>query len=153
MNKEYTVRLAPHERDHLQMLVRKGYASARIITRARILLKVDRDAHTDDVTSAALDVGVNTVQRTRKRYCTRGLDRALYDKQRPGAVRSLTPKQEAHLVAIACTTPPLGRDRWTLDLLVAETKKKVGRKIGRSTVHQILLRNDTKPWLKKNVVH
>ena len=61
--------------------------------------------------------------------------------------------QEAEVIAIACSEAPSGRVRWTMDLLTQGVNKQIGIPIGRTAVYKILLRNNIKPWLKKNVVH
>jgi putative transposase len=83
--------------------------------RARILLKAD-DGLSDEEIAAALDVGTATVGRTRQRFVEESLG-ALDEHSRPGAQRKLTGKQEARLIAVACTPAPEGHARWTLRLL------------------------------------
>jgi transposase len=83
--------------------------------RARILLKAD-DSLSDEEIAAALDVGTATVGRTRQRFVEESLG-ALDEHSRPGAQRKLTGKQEARLIAVACTPAPEGHARWTLRLL------------------------------------
>jgi transposase len=120
MNKKYRVRLADEERNHLEKLVRKGKAHARKLTYTRILLKADEDgpAWTDEQIADALEVSVATVARERKRYCEEGLEIALMPKK-PGLPRRrvLDGRAEAHLIVLACSDPPEGRERWTLRLL------------------------------------
>ena len=149
---KYKVKLTPSDKRTLQTLLHKGTIKARIITRARILLLADQ-GKTDETICRSLDIVRSVVYDTRKHYVTGGLNRALYDLPRPGQKRKLTGAQEAQVVAIACTKAPKGYVRWTLDLLVEEVNKKVGVSIGRTAIWKILLRNDTKPWLKKNVVY
>jgi transposase len=75
------------------------------------------DGLTDAEIAAALHVGVATVERIRKRFVSGGLERALKDDPRPGAPRKLDGRQEAYLVALTCSDPPEGRQRWTMQLL------------------------------------
>jgi transposase len=82
------------------------------------LLKAADDL-TDDQIAAALDVGVATVERTRKRFVEQGLD-ALNERPRPGARPKLTGKQEAHIIALACSKAPQGHTHWTLRLLAGK---------------------------------
>src|SRR5919199_4666831 len=120
MNKKYRVRLTDEERNHLEKLVRKGKAHARKLTYARILLKADEDgpAWTDQRIADAFEVSVATVARERKRYCEEGLEIALMPKK-PGLPRRrvLDGRAEAHLIALACSDPPEGRERWSMRLL------------------------------------
>jgi transposase len=100
-----------------------------------------------------LGIARSTVHDTRKKFSEEGLKKALFDATHPGKARKLTGEQEAQVVAIACTDAPKGYVRWTMDLLTREVNKQLPVPIGRTAVYAVLLRNDTKPWLKKNVVH
>jgi transposase len=116
MPKRYLVDLSPAERTELMNLVRWGITSARRLTRARILLLAD-EGRTDEAIAAALHVHRATVERTRQRFVAGGVERALRDRPRPGGRPKLDRKQEAFLIALACSAPPNGRARWTLPLL------------------------------------
>src|SRR5688500_10983677 len=116
MAKKYIGDLTSEDRDSLRQLVAKGKARARRLTRGRILLLADRD-RTDEDIADALHVGRSTVERTRRRFVEGGVERALTDRPRPGKARLLNGKQEAFLVALACSDPPEGRTRWTMELL------------------------------------
>lgn len=116
---KYIVGLTDEEREELNLLIRRGTAPARRITRARALLKAD-EGWTDGVIAAALSIGVSTVWRTRKRCVEEGVDSALRDRPRPGQRPKLDGKQEAHLIAVACSKPPEGHARWTLRLLAGK---------------------------------
>ncbi len=121
MNKKFIVRLSVEERAQLESLVVKGKASARRLTRARILLKADCSnlgpAWSDQEISEALDLGVITVHRVRRSFVEAGLDGALVRRPIPRRPRMLDGEQEAYLIAMACGSPPAGRCRWTLRLL------------------------------------
>jgi transposase len=113
--KKYLVELSADEREQLQLLIRRGKTSSRKLTRARILLKVHEGA-TDAEIVAALNVGVASVERIRKRFVEAGLD-ALNEKPRPGKPPKLDNQAQARLIAEACAKAPAGRQRWTLQLL------------------------------------
>ena len=113
---KYTVTLSDDERTHLRALVRRGTASARRLTRARIVLKADED-RTDVEVAQAVGVGIATVHRIRQRCVEEGLEAALGERRRKGAAPKFSPKQHAHVIALACSTPPAGHARWTLRLL------------------------------------
>jgi transposase len=121
MNKKFIVRLSGEEREHLEALLTKGKAAARKLTRARILLKADGNdpgsAWSDEEISRALDVGTITVYRVRRDFVEGGLEGALVRRPLPRRPRMLDGEQEAHLIALACGSPPAGRRRWTLRLL------------------------------------
>lgn len=114
--KKHEVNLLPNERKKLKAIVSRGQNKAVVIRRAHILLKAD-EGKTDAEISAMLYVSEQTIRRTRLRYATEGLQAALEDKPHPKPAPKLNEKQEAHLVAVACSTPPNGRARWTLKLL------------------------------------
>jgi transposase len=93
-----------------------GEHAARSIARGYILLLANQ-GKSDDEIAQTLEVGRATVQRVRKRYCQKGLDSALNELPRPGAAPRLNGKQEAYLVAFACSDAPEGRTCWTMQLL------------------------------------
>jgi len=152
MKKIHTIHLPQQEKDKLTQIVSRGKENTRVITRSRVLLLAD-EGKTDPEIYEYLSLSPKTPYEIRKRYVQGGLTRALYDLPRPGQPRKLNGIQEATVVAIACTKAPKGYVRWTMDLLVEEVQKKLKVGIGRTAVYKVLLRNDTKPWLKKNVVY
>ena len=124
MAKKYVVELTDEERKQLFALLKKGKVAARKLCRAQLLLQADEGA-IDAVIAATLHVGVATVERTRKRFVEEGLNAALTERRRPGGQPKLQGKDEAFLIATACSVPPNGRKRWTLQLL-AERLVEVG---------------------------
>jgi transposase len=122
MAKKYIVHLPLEERLLLTDLISAAKAAARAQTHARILLKADAGpdgpAWVDTAIAEALEVSLRTVERVREAWVTQGVEAALYPRRssvpRP---RKLDGEQEAHLVALACSPPPTGRERWTLRLL------------------------------------
>ena len=116
MARRYRVALTEEERARLDGLTRRGTASARMVRRAQTLLLAD-EGRTDEAIASALHVGVSTVERTRRRCVEEGPDAALTERPRPGARPKLGPKERAFVVALACTKPPEGRKRWTMQLL------------------------------------
>jgi transposase len=116
MAKRYRVSLTDEERERLESLTRKGRASVRMVRRAQTLL-LAAEERTDEGIAAALHIGVATVERTRRRFVEEGLEAALRERPRPGARPKLGPKQQAFVVALACTKPPEGRECWTMQLL------------------------------------
>jgi transposase len=142
---KYIVDLSAEERDHLLGLIRRGKPAARQVTRARVLLKADQGL-TDEAIAEALEMGTATVGRIRQRFVEEGLARALKERPRPGQRPKLTGKQEAHLVAVACSTAPEGHARWTLRLL-ADKVVQLGLtgSISHETVRQILKKTNLNP--------
>src|SRR3972149_8406603 len=150
--RKYKVILAQEEKATVTLIIRKGTAKARTITRARILLLAN-DGKPDKTICESLGVVRSVVHDVRKHYKEAGRKRALYDLPHPGQARKLTGEQEAEVIAIACTDAPKGYVRWTLDLLTEEVTSKLGVSIGRTAIWHVLLRNNLKPHRKKNVVY
>lgn len=122
MKKRYIVTLTQVQRQQLQDLISAGTGSARALAHARILLKADQGdegpSWKDEDIAAALEVSRPTIGRVRQRFAREGLEAALHRRPpRRQYQRKLDGRQEAHLVAVACGTPPEGQGRWTLRLL------------------------------------
>ena len=135
--KKYVVELTAEERSTVEHLLQKGKSSARKLTRARILLKADEGLEDEEI-AETVGTSVATIERTRQRFVESNLE-ALNELPRPGGQRKLSGKQEAQLIAVACTPAPRGRTRWTLQLL-AEQVVELGftHSIARETVRQVL---------------
>jgi transposase len=148
MNIRYRVELSQDERDELATLLSGGKHSARKIKRAQILLAADAGVG-DEAIAASVSVGGSTVYRTKRRFVEGNLELALAEEPRPGAARKLTGREEVLLVATACSNPPAGRARWTLDLLAGEMVKLTEHMaVSRETVRRRLAEKELKPWQK-----
>jgi len=148
MNIRYRVELSQAERDHLTALLKGGKHPARKIKRAQILLAADAGA-SDEAIGVSVSASLSTVYRTKRRFVEGNLEFALAEEARPGAARKLTGREEALLVATACSSPPAGRARWTLDLLAGEMVKLTEHAaLSRETVRRRLAENELKPWRK-----
>jgi transposase len=122
LKEKYVVRLTADDRRQLERLVSSGRHPARVLTRARILLRADAGdggpGWDDARVAEALECGDRTVARVRRRYADGGLDAALHSRRPTGRqYRKLDGHQEAKLIALACSDPPGGRGRWTMKLL------------------------------------
>ena len=146
MNVRYRVELSQTERDELAALLAGGKHAVRKLKRAQILLAAD--AGVDDETIAkSVAVGGSTVYRTKRRFVEGNLEAALSEEPRPGGERKLNGKEEALLVATACSDPPKGRKRWTLELLAdAMVLLTAHDGLSRETIRRRLAENDLKPW-------
>lgn len=116
MAHKYIVDLTAAEQAELCHLIKQGKPSARKVARAHMLLHAAEGASDEEI-AATLRVGLSTVHRTRQRFVEEGLAHALTERRRPGTRQKLDGKQEAFVVALACSTPPMGRQRWTMQLL------------------------------------
>jgi len=148
MNIRYHDDLSEAERCELTGLLSGGKHSARKLKRAQILLAAASGAGDEEI-ATHVAVGGSTVYRTKRRFVESGLAAALSEEPRPGAERKLSGREEALLVATACSNPPIGRARWTLELLagalVALTQHA---SLSRETVRRRLAENELKPWQK-----
>ena len=143
------VRLTDEARQQLQQLVQSGTRPVRVVRRALILLKSD-EGLTDEEIVEHIGCGERTVRRVRRWFCTAGIDRALYDAPRCGAPASFSARQRQQVVALACSEPPEGHTRWTLELLCHHAAKQgIVPSVSKSEVALWLKEHDLKPWRKK----
>ena len=148
MNVRYRVELSQNERDQLTALLSGGKHRARRLKRAQILLAADVGASDEEI-AKSIGVGGSTVYRTKRRFVLGNLERALNEEPRRGAERKLTGKEEALLVATACSKPPAGCARWTLQLLAGEMVRLTEHDgVSRETVRRRSAENHLKPWRK-----
>jgi hypothetical protein len=150
MAKRYIVTLTAEEREMLQTMIGSGTERARKLTRARILLKADDDWQ-DQIIGDALDVGIATVERVRKRYVLEGLESALNPRRSKREYsRKFDGEQEARLIALTCSQPPEGHGHWSLRLLADQVVQlKIIDSVSHETIRQVLKDNELKPWLKE----
>lgn len=116
MNVKYVVELTEAEREHLRTFVSSGTKSVRKVKRAQLLLAADQGYADQDI-AEMVGVGTSTVYRVKRRFVERPFEVVLDDEPRPGGSRKLTGKEEALLVAVACSDPPSGQARWTMQLI------------------------------------
>ena len=149
MNVRYRVTLETSERVQLVALVLGGKGAIRRLKRAQILLASDKGS-TDEEIARNIAVGTSTVYRTKQRFVEEGLKRALTELPRPGADRKLGVVDESLLVAVACSKPPEGRSRWTLQLLADEmVRLTVHDSVSDETIRRRLGELQLKPWQEK----
>lgn len=150
--KKHSIQLSQEQHQALEALIRKGQAPARKITHAQILLKSAEGTWTDQEIGEAFGISEATIWRVRQRFVEHGLDDALKRRPQPERPekRKLSGDQEAHLIALTCSTPPGGQQRWSLQLLTKTLiQLEIVEQVGRETVRQTLKKNELKPWLKK----
>ena len=154
----YRVILTEEQRAELRGLVGSGTAPARMLTRARILLKADHGeggpGWSDAAIVGALDVNASTVLRVRRSFVAHGLSATL-ERKRPDRVyaRALDGEQEARLIAIACSDTPEGAEHWSLRLLAEElVRLEVVPTISHETVRHTLKKTRSSPgWSSSGV--
>lgn len=146
------VNLTDKERLELRKLLSHGNGLVRVFKKARVLLLMDEGLSAPKAAAAA-GVNESTARRVGKRYNVGGVEHAIYDRPRPGGERLLDSRQEAAIVAMVCSKPPNGFARWSIPLIVKEAlRRKIVRRVGETTIRQLLKRHELKPWREKNVV-
>ena len=155
MRKKYVVELTKEEREYLHKLISAGTAPARKLNRARILLKADVGKHAEAQAEAQapidrqiaqmLQTSTAALQRARERFHEGGLQAAL-ERSKPDRVykRSLEGRAEARLIALACSEPPRGQDRWSFRLL-ADKAVELGivEEVSHETVRKTLKKTNS----------
>lgn len=149
MNVRYRVTLETSERVQLVAMVLGGKAPVRRIKRAQILLAADSGSTEEEIARNVV-VGTSTVYRTKQRYVEQGLERSLSEAPRAGAERKLDASDESLLVAVACSKPPAGRARWTMQLLADEmVRLTMHESISDETIRRRMNEFEIKPWQEK----
>ncbi len=149
---KYMIRLTDEQRSELLSIVNKGEHNARLIKRANILLLSDKGRTAPQIVEN-LSISEQTVYNIRKRFVQEGLESALHEKPRPGGKRKFQIEQEAHLIALACSDPPEGRERWTLRLLTEKiVELDVLDSVGRETVRRTLKKTFLSPGRRSDGV-
>jgi len=136
----------------LRQLLAGGVQPVRVVLRAVVLLQMAKGVSAPRI-ATVIPLTAQAIRKVGHRYRQGGLERALYEKERPGAAALLEDSQRQRIIAMACSDPPEGRARWTVRLLVEEAVKRgLVPRVGRETVRVLLLHHDLKPWREKNVV-
>ena len=147
---KYKVELTPSERSGLIEVSRRGKPLARTLKRALALLKTD-EGLSDREAAEAVSISAATVARVRRRFAEEGLEAAINDRPRSGRERKLSGRQEAHLVAIACSNAPEGHTNWTLQLLADKVvAMEFAGSISLETVRQILKKTNSNHGRRKS---
>jgi len=136
----------------LKQLLRGGIEQVRVVLRAVALLRLSEGVGAPQI-AEMLPMTRQAVRNLARRYQQGGLERALYDKQRPGAASLLSAPQRQRIIAMVCSDPPQGHARWTVRLVAQQAvKRRLVPRVGRETIRILLLSHDLKPWREKNVV-
>jgi transposase len=140
------------DKNALKRLLSSGVQQVRVVLRALALRQLGEGRTASEVASLVGLTG-KAVRALARRYRDDGLERALYEKARPGKKRLLDASTEQRIVAMVCGAPPAGRARWSVRLIVTEAvKRKIVPKLGRETLRVLLESHELKPWREKNVV-
>ena len=145
------IEMSTKDQKQLQRLVSGGVQQVRVVLRALALLQLAEGVSAPRI-AGMIPLTPQAIRKVGHRYHQGGLERALYEKQRPGAAEVLDDAQKQRLIAMVCSSPPEGRARWTVRLVAEEAvKRKLVPRVGRETVRILLLSHDLKPWREKNV--
>lgn len=145
--------MTPKDRKSLEELLTSGVQPVRVVLRALALLHLADGGTAPEVARYVRKLSSKTVRMLVHRYEEGGLERALYEKQRPGAAPLLSSSEKQRIVAMVCSDPPEGRARWTIRLIVEEAiKRKLLPRAGRETIRILLQHHDLQPWREKNLV-
>jgi putative transposase len=140
------------DQKELRTLLSGGVQQVRVVLRALTLLQLASGVSAPRIASV-IPMTPQAIRKVGHRYRAGGLNRALYDKQRPGAEELLEESQKQRIIAMVCSDPPEGCARWTVRLVAEEAvKRKLVPRVGRETIRVLLLHHDLKPWREKNVV-
>jgi putative transposase len=140
------------DRKVLQKLLSGGVQQVRVVLRAVALLQLAKGVSAPRI-AGMLPLTAQAIRKIGHRYEEGGLERALYEKQRPGADALLEDSEKQRIIAMVCSDPPEGFARWTVRLVAEEAvKRRLVPRVGRETIRILLLSHDLKPWREKNVV-
>ena len=140
------------DQKELRRLLSGGVQQVRVVLRAVALLQLAQGVSAPHV-AGAVRLTPQAIRKVGHRYQEGGLERALYEKQRPGAAALLEDSQKQRIIAMVCSDPPEGLARWTVRLVAQEAvKRRLVPRVGRETIRILLLDHDLKPWREKNVV-
>jgi putative transposase len=146
------IEVSTKDRKTLQKLLSGGVQQVRVVLRAVALLQLAKGASAPQI-AGMVPLTPQAIRKIGHRYREGGLERALYEKQRPGAEALLEDSEKQRIIAMVCSNPPEGFARWTVRLVAEEAvKRRLVPCVGRETIRILLLSHDLKPWREKNVV-
>jgi putative transposase len=145
-------RVSAKDQKDLKKLLGGGVQQVRVVLRAVALLQLNQGISAPRV-SRTVPLTPQAIRKIAHRYREGGLERALYERQRPGPAEILEDPQKQRIIAMVCSQPPEGQARWTVRLVAEQAvKRKLVPRVGRETIRILLESHDLKPWREKNVV-
>ena len=146
------IEVTAKDQKELRKLLRGGVQQVRVVLRAVALFQLAKGVSAPRIASV-LPLTPQAIRKIGHRHQQGGLERALYEKERPGAAALLEDSQKQRIIAMVCSDPPEGCARWTVRLVAEEAvKRRLVPRVGRETIRILLLHPDLKPWREKNVV-
>jgi putative transposase len=146
------LQVSAKDKKELKELLSGGVQQVRVVLRAVALLQLTQGVSAPRV-ARTIPLIAQAIRKIAHRYRQGGLERALYERPRPGAAEILEDSQKQRIIAMVCSQPPEGRARWTVRLVAEQAvKRKLVPRVGRETIRILLESHDLKPWREKNVV-
>jgi putative transposase len=146
------LQVSAKDKKELKELLSGGVQQVRVVLRAVALLQLTQGVSAPRV-ARTIPLTAQAIRKIAHRYRQGGLERALYERPRPGAAEILEDSQKQRIIAMVCSQPPEGRARWTVRLVAEQAvKRKLVPRVGRETIRILLESHDLKPWREKNVV-
>ena len=146
------IEVTKKDQKELRRLLAGGVQQVRVVLRAVALLHLAQGVSAPRV-SRTVPLTPQAIRKIAHRYREGGLERALYERQRPGPAEILEDPQKQRIIAMVCSQPPEGQARWTVRLVAEQAvKRKLVPRVGRETIRILLESHDLKPWREKNVV-
>jgi putative transposase len=146
------IEVAKKDQKELEKMLSGGVQPVRAVLRAMALQQLAKGISAPRI-AEFIPLTPQAIRKVGHRYIEGGLDRAVYEKERPGAVSVLEDSQKQRIIAMVCATPPEGYARWTVRLVAEQAvKRRLVPRVGRETIRVLLLSHDLKPWREKNVV-
>jgi putative transposase len=146
------IEVAKKDRKELRKMLSGGVQQVRTVLRALALVQLGKGESAPRI-SEFVPLTPQAIRKVGHRYVDGGLERAVFDKERPGAAALLKDSEKQRIIAMVCADPPEGFARWTVRLVAEQAvKRRILPRVGRETIRILLLSHDFKPWREKNVV-
>ena len=146
------IEVAKKDQRELEKMLSGGVQPVRAVLRAMALRQLAKGVSAPRI-AEFIPLTPQAIRKVGHRYIEGGFERAVYEKERPGAASLLEDSQKQRIIAMVCAEPPEGHARWTVRLVAEEAvKRRLVPRVGRETIRVLLLSHDFKPWREKNVV-
>ncbi len=147
------IEVTKKDQRELKKMLSGGVQPVRAVLRAVALLQMSKGVSAPRI-AGFIPLTPQAIRKVGHRYLEGGVERAVYEKERPGAASLLEDSQKQRIIAMVCAGPPEGHARWTVRLVAEQAvKRKLVPRVGRETIRVLLLSHDLKPWREKNVVY
>jgi len=146
------IEVAKKDQRELEKMLSGGVQPVRVVLRVMALRQLAKGVSAPPI-AEFIPLTPQAIRKVGHRYVAGGFERAVYEKERPGAAALLDDSQKQRIIAMVCAGPPEGHARWTVRLVAEQAvKRRLVPRVGRETIRVLLLSHDLKPWREKNVV-